>query len=97
MEFEWDPDKNVANQRKHGVAFEDAVRVFDAAVEDVLEFFDDAHSDDEERFITMGPIRAGLVLVVWTERTNEIVRVISARWATPRERRMYIKHMERTR
>ena len=97
MEFEWDPDKNEHNQRKHGIAFEDAVRVFDGPADDTLEFFDEAHSDFEERFITIGPIEGGLVLVVWTERTGEFVRVISARWATAHERRLYSSHVGRTR
>lgn len=59
-----------------------------------LEIFDEAHSDFEERFITIGPIRGGLVLVVWTERDEDVIRVISARWATPNERRLYIRHLE---
>ena len=93
MEFEWDPDKNRTNQRKHGLSFEEAVRVFDAA-DEAMELFDERHSDIEERFITIGPVRGGLVLVVWTERVDDIIWVISARWATPRERDLYHRHME---
>jgi len=63
MKFEWDPEKNRANQSKHGVSFEDAVRVFDAD-EEALELFDEGHSDFEDRFITIGPIEDGLALVV---------------------------------
>ncbi len=92
MKFEWDPEKDAANRAKHGVAFEDAVEVFDVA--HALEIFDEAHSDFEERFITVGPIRGGLVLVVWTERDEEVIRVISARWATSNERRLYTRHLE---
>jgi uncharacterized DUF497 family protein len=93
MRFEWDPEKNRINQQKHGVSFEEAVRVFDAE-DEALDLFDERHSDSEDRFITIGPIRGGLVLVVWTERMEDVIRVISARWATPGEKRLYRRHME---
>lgn len=92
MVFEWDPEKSRANQAKHGVRFEDAIAVFDVG-HLALELFDALHSDDEDRFITIGPIGGGLVLVVWTERVDAVVRVISARWATPRERSLYRRRM----
>ena len=94
MRFEWDPDKDSRNRRKHGIGFEEAVRVFDDDVQ-VLELFDDRHTDQEDRFITIGPIPSGIVLVVWTESVEETVRLISARWATPAERRLYVRRMER--
>ena len=93
MRFEWDPAKSRANKLKHGIDFEEAVRLFDHESE-CLDIFDEAHSIDEERFITIGPVQRGLVLVAWTERELEIVRVISARWATPGERDLYHRHME---
>jgi uncharacterized protein len=96
MKFEWDPEKNRANQKKHAVSFEEAVRVFEAEHE-ALELFDERHSDFEPRFITIGPVQGGLMLVVWTERVDEIIRLISARWATPSERSLYHRHMERRR
>ncbi len=69
------------------------MRVFDS--EDLcLDIFDESHSDTEERFITIGPVRDGLVLVVWTERELDVVRVISARWAAASERDLYRHHME---
>ena len=52
------------------------------------------HSIEEERFIAIGPIRRGLVLVVWTERSEDTIRIISARWATKTERRSYREYME---
>jgi uncharacterized DUF497 family protein len=90
---EWDSAKDIANQQKHGVSFEEAAAVFrtDAAT---LEIFDHEHSDDEDRFITIGPIEAGLVLVVWTECAEDVVRIISARRATDRERRNYFRALE---
>jgi len=96
MKFEWDPAKNRANQKKRRVRFEDAVGVFKTTSESV-ELFDEAHSYDEERFITIGPVTGGLVLVVWTERYDDLVRVISARWATSSERALYRRFMEQRR
>ncbi|MCB9539483.1 MAG: BrnT family toxin [Myxococcales bacterium] len=96
MQFEWDSAKDARNQTKHGLSFAEAIGIFEAA-DEALELYDAQHSDIEDRFITIGPIRAGLVLVVWTERADDVIRVISARWATPRERRLYQAHMERRR
>ena len=93
MKVVWDPAKNLANQKNHGLSFEDAQELFTSDV-DYLEIFDDAHSTEEDRFLAIGPIRQGLVLVVWTERDEGTVRIIGARWATPRERDMFISCME---
>lgn len=85
LSFEWDEVKAEINKRKHGISFETAAQVF--LDDDRLEIYDEAHSTEEERFITIG--RAGEVLfVVYTERTPKI-RLISARLATPSERRLY--------
>jgi uncharacterized DUF497 family protein len=89
----WDAAKNLANQRKHGVSFEEAQELFRSG-RDYLEIFDDAHSDTEDRFIAIGPIARGLVLVVWTERDEDTVRIISARWATKREQGLYFHYLE---
>jgi uncharacterized protein len=91
--FEWDDAKNAANQAKHGVSFEEAQELFTSGA-DYLEIFDADHSDKEDRFIAIGPITRGLVLVVWTERDEDVVRIISARWATKHERAKYVEHME---
>ena len=88
----WDRAKNLANQKRHGISFQEASELFTSGV-DYLELFDDVHSEDEDRFIAIGPIRRGLVLVVWTERDEDVVRIISARWATPTERRLFRAHM----
>lgn len=61
---------------------------------DYLEIFDEAHSDTEDRFIAVGPIRRGLVVIVWTERDEDTLRIISARWATRRERALYVSYLE---
>lgn len=96
MKFEWDPAKSRMNQQKRGVSFDDAVRVFETD-DEALDLFAEQHSDPEDRFITIGPIQGGLVLVVWTERLEDTIRVISARWATPTERRLYHRRMEKRR
>jgi hypothetical protein len=93
VEVTWDEAKNLANRKRHGVSFEDASRLFTSGA-DYLELFDSAHSDLEERFIAIGPIEMGLVLVVWTERDEDVIRMISARWATAHEQALYHSHME---
>jgi uncharacterized protein len=90
----WDRAKNLANQKKHGVSFDEASELFRSGV-DYLERFDEAHSDDEERFIAIGPIRRGLVMVVWTERDGDTVRIISARWATRNEQGLFRSYIRR--
>lgn len=91
MRFEWDEAQNVANRLKHGVSFEEAQELFTPSG-DYLEIFDADHSDLEELFIAIGPIVRGIVLVVWTERDEETTRIISARWANPREQSLYQTH-----
>ena len=91
MKVAWDHAKNLANQKKHHVSFEEARELFTSGV-DRLELFDEAHSEVEDRFISIGPIRRGLVLVVWTERHEDVIRIISARWATRREEALYDEH-----
>ena len=84
----WDEAKNAANQKKHGVSFQEAGELL-ALLEERLDIFDEEHSQDEARFISIGPIRRRLVLVVWTEREHAEVRIISARWATRKEQTLY--------
>ena len=96
MEFEWDEEKNRENQAKHDLSFEEATELF-LANDDYLEIFDEVHSDEEDRFIAIGPIVRGVVLVVWTERDEDTIRIISARFATKREQGRYRAYMERTR
>jgi uncharacterized DUF497 family protein len=91
----WDRAKNLSNQKKHGLSFEDASELFRSGV-DYLELFDEDHSDEEDRFIAIGPIRRGLVLVVWTERDGDVVRIISARWATRNEQKLFRSHRRPT-
>ena len=92
MYVEWD-DANHANQQRHGVSFEEASVLFASGV-DYLEIFDAEHYDVEDRFISIGPIRRGVVLVVWTERDEDTIRLISARWATKREQALFHEYMD---
>ena len=85
LEFEWDEEKAAVNLKKHGVDFRDAARVFSDPFR--KEFYDAAHSDDEDRYNTIGKVRE-ILFVVYTER-RENVRIISARKATPEEKRWY--------
>ena len=93
VEVEWDEPKNRSNQQKHGVSFEEARELFVSGV-DYLEIFDADHSESEDRFISIGPIERGLVLVVWTERDEDTIRLIGARWATKREQALYHHYMD---
>jgi uncharacterized DUF497 family protein len=88
VRVEWDVDKNRENLEKHGISFEEASDLL-LGIADSMEVFDAAHSEDEDRYIAIGPIVRGLIVVVFTERDEETVRIISAREATRRERRRY--------
>ncbi|MGD0949906.1 MAG: BrnT family toxin [Candidatus Binatia bacterium] len=88
MRFVWDESKNTRNRKRHGVSFEQASTLFERG-DEYLEIFDEAHSYDEDRFIAIGPISRGIVLVIYTEQEEDIVRIISARFATKREAEMY--------
>lgn len=86
MEFEWDPDKAAANLRKHGVSFELATQAF---FDDHALFEDDPYAEGEYRQTVTGWSDLGILLVVFTERRLDVVRIISAREATRHERRQY--------
>jgi uncharacterized DUF497 family protein len=88
----WDEAKNRENQRKHGLSFQEARALLVSGV-DHLEIFDDEHSVLEERFVSIGPIARGIVLVIWTERDEKTTRIISARFATKREVALYRQYM----
>ena len=96
MRFEWDRTKDRANQAKHGLSFSEASALFEGDV-NYLEIYDETHSEDEERFIAIGPIDRGIVVVVYTERIDDVIRIISARLASKVEIEHYRRHLERTR
>jgi uncharacterized DUF497 family protein len=87
VNFEWDDEKARTNELKHGVTFEEASTAFGDPLSSTIH--DPDHSEDESRFVLVGMSYAGrLVVVVHTDR-GDVVRVISARLAEPRERRAY--------
>ena len=85
LEFEWDEEKEQINIKKHGVSFTVAAKVFWDNLR--IEIYDEAHSIDEDRYITIG-WADDVLFVVYTER-SERIRLISARLATAEERRLY--------
>lgn len=87
MQFEWDAEKALRNEEKHGVSFGEATTVF----RDVrsITIPDPVHSNDEDRFIDIGySDRSRLLVVMYTERAGRI-RIISSRKATAAERQVY--------
>jgi uncharacterized DUF497 family protein len=92
--FEWDPAKNLSNQRKHGVSFEEAAQVFR---DPLFLSWKDRVQDGEERWQACGEVEGLTMLIVahttWEEVDDgivmEVVRIISARRAEPKERRRY--------
>jgi len=92
MDFEWDAAKERVNRERHGISFDEVRELFTSDV-DYLEIYDFEHSRDEDRFIAIGPVRRGLVVVVYTERHEETVRIISARRATTSEARFFSRYI----
>lgn len=89
IRFEWDENKNKINQKKHGVSFEEAKSVF--FDENAIEFFDNSHSQKEDRFIMLGLSNHLRLLIVChcVRDNNSNIRIISARKATKNEAKFY--------
>ena len=89
MRFAWDKTKAEENAKKHGVAFEEASTVF--ADENARLKHDPDHSQTEDRFLLLGfSAKLRMLIVCHAYRENdEVIRIISARKATPNERRQY--------
>jgi len=85
--FEWNLEKAQANHRKHGVRFAEAATVF-GDVMGILSH-DPDHSENEPRYLLLGRSDRGRLLVVAFAERPPRTRLISARQATPRERRSY--------
>lgn len=88
-EFEWDPRKAGVNRRKHGIDFADATAVFED--ERALTVPDTITAVDEARMLSLGRDAMGRVLVVACTWRGDRIRLISARRATPSERRQYLR------
>jgi len=89
IKFEWDTSKALSNKKKHGVSFEEAQSVFydDFAVQ----FFDNENSAQEDRFLLLGHSNQSRMLLIChcEKESGNIIRLISARKATAKERRLY--------
>ena len=88
MKFEWDEAKNKLNIEKHGLDFADGAAIFQAPM---LTALDIRHDYGEDRFIGPGFLRNIVVVVVFTEPKEDIIRFISLRKAVKRERIRYEK------
>ena len=89
IHFKWDNTKSIANEKKHGVSFQEASTVFSDEL--AIEFYDNNHSDWEDRFLLLGlSNKLNMLLVCYCYReTERIIRIISARKATKNESKYY--------
>jgi uncharacterized protein len=88
LAFEWDSKKSTANENKHGISFEEAKSAFTDQFARLIS--DPDHSDQEDRFILLGTsIHSRLLVICHCVRTNDTIRIISARKADKQERKLY--------
>ena len=93
MQFEWDREKNELNRQKHGIDFNLANLVFQDTIA-IVE--DDCGGYDEDRFKILGGVGDKVFVVSYTYRYGgDVIRLISARYAKPSERRVYEARRER--
>jgi uncharacterized protein len=85
--FEWDPEKAEANEKKHGVSFDEASSAFGDPLGRLVD--DPEHSEDEERFVLFGRSSTGRMLAVMHTEREGAIRVISAREMTRNEKSEY--------
>ncbi len=84
MRFEWDPAKEAINLKKHSLSFGEVTGLFTSGA-DFLELPDTGHDGEKDRLIAIGSVTRGVVMVVFTERHEDTIRIISARRATRTE------------
>lgn len=87
MDFEWDPAKAAANLQRHGVTFEEATTAF--LDPNALTVYDELHSDDEDRYLTIGHSQRGRLLIISHTDRDGAIRIISVRKPTRREENVY--------
>lgn len=92
--FEWDPEKAKINYKKHKISFENSATIFKD--ERAITLYDDEHSEQEDRWITIGMTTSGGLIVMshtFKDNTNNtaLIRIISSRKATSRERKQYME------
>lgn len=88
LKFDWDEARALENLRKHGVSFVDGSEIFADPLSVTIS--DPLHSDDEDRLVIIGAARDQRILVVGHTHRDDLIRIINARRATPRERRHYM-------
>ena len=93
LEFSWDTEKDKANQKKHGVSFQEAQTVFHDENARLID--DPDHSEDEERFILLGmSSKLRILIVCHCYRADDtLIRIISARKADKKERKQYEEYL----
>jgi len=89
LTYEWDKHKEASNIKNHGVSFHEASTAFLDPLS--MSFYDPDHSDDEERFITLGIAKTGKMLFISHTDRGMVTRIISAREATKKECEGYEK------
>ena len=87
IDFDWDKNKATSNLSKHSVSFDEAKTVFDDPL--FVDFFDPDHSNDEHRYLIIRQSHQGRILIVSYNERRNVIRLISARVATRRERKAY--------
>ena len=93
IDFEWDPRKARVNLRKHGVSFYDATTVLRDSLG--VTIYDPDHSEEEDRYITIGISGSGRLLMVAHTDRGDRIRIINARELTRAEREAYENEIER--
>ena len=91
LRFTWDPNKNAINARRHGIALEDAKRVFEGLT---VEREDDRFDYGETRVYAIGLVNGLEITVIYTDRDDDERHLISAWRAEPHERRYFWQHLE---
>ena len=91
MQFTWDPEKNAINVRRHGIALQDAARIFEGPT---VERTDDRFVYGEIRVYAIGLVNGVEVTVIYTDRDDYQRRLISAWRAEPHERRYFWQNLE---
>jgi len=87
VQFEWDPNKDAENRKKHGLSFDEASTVFGDPLALTIE--DPDHSLDEARFLTIGHSKSQALIVVAHTEQEGVIRIISAREPSRQERKQY--------
>jgi uncharacterized protein len=93
MQFEWDENKNRQNLKKHGIDFEEAKEIFLGII---FTSIDDRFDYGEIREISIGTIQGVVIVTVTHTERKGIIRIISARKATPKERKAYYEYFSET-